>query len=165
MAPPPIPLRCTLAFPPPSHRDATPSPCWASHFMTQERTCILLHLTDTDITSFAPFETSVEPSDPEHTTYLFQRMRRRCWPPTSRRIQRLSHNEFVLCLRSFLRPSLALSPCKFTTCMQAQISFPVPAGINSNQIFSNAPCFLLFCFRLFYAYELVEDDVGQETIA
>ena len=38
MAPPPIPLPYTLAFPPPSHRDATtPSPCWASHFMTQER--------------------------------------------------------------------------------------------------------------------------------
>ena len=31
--------------------------------------------------------------------------------------------------------------------------------------FFNAPCFLLFCFRLFYAYELVEDDVGGETIA
>ena len=29
----------------------------------------------------------------------------------------------------------------------------------------NAPCLLLFCFRLFYAYELVEDDVGEETIA
>jgi len=28
-----------------------------------------------------------------------------------------------------------------------------------------APCFFLFCFRLFYAYELVEDDVGEETIA
>jgi len=27
-----------LAFPPPSYRDATtPSPCWAPHFMTQER--------------------------------------------------------------------------------------------------------------------------------
>jgi len=27
-----------LGFPPPSHRDATtPSPCWAPHFMTQER--------------------------------------------------------------------------------------------------------------------------------
>ena len=36
--PSPIPLPCTLAFPPPSHRDATtPSPCWAPHFMTQER--------------------------------------------------------------------------------------------------------------------------------
>jgi len=34
----PIPLPCALAFPPPSHRDATtPSPCWAPHFMTQER--------------------------------------------------------------------------------------------------------------------------------
>jgi len=34
----PIPLPCALAFPPPSHRDATmPSPCWAPHFITQER--------------------------------------------------------------------------------------------------------------------------------
>jgi len=33
-----FPLPCALAFPPPSHRDATtPSPCWAPHFMTQER--------------------------------------------------------------------------------------------------------------------------------
>jgi len=38
MAPLPIPLPCALTFPPPSHRDATmPSPCWAPHFMTQER--------------------------------------------------------------------------------------------------------------------------------
>jgi len=38
MAPHPIPLPCALAFPPPSHRDATtPSPCWAPHFVTQER--------------------------------------------------------------------------------------------------------------------------------
>jgi len=28
--------------------------------------------------------------------------------------------------------------------------------------FPNAPCFLLFCFRLFYAYELVEDDVVRK---
>ena len=38
MAPHPISLPCALAFPPPSHRDATtPSPCWAPQFMTQER--------------------------------------------------------------------------------------------------------------------------------
>jgi len=38
MAPHPIPLPCVLAFPPPSHRDVTtPSPCWAPHFMTQDR--------------------------------------------------------------------------------------------------------------------------------
>jgi len=38
MAPHTISLPCALAFPPTSHRDATtPSPCWASHFMTQER--------------------------------------------------------------------------------------------------------------------------------
>jgi len=36
MAPHPIPR--ALAFPPPSHRDATtPSPCWAKHLMAQER--------------------------------------------------------------------------------------------------------------------------------
>ena len=34
----PVPLPGALAFPPPSHRDATtPSPCWAPHFITQER--------------------------------------------------------------------------------------------------------------------------------
>ena len=34
----PIPIPCALALPSPSHRDAaTPSPCWASHFMTQKR--------------------------------------------------------------------------------------------------------------------------------
>jgi len=34
----PISLPCALAFPPPTHRDATtPSTCWAPHFMTQER--------------------------------------------------------------------------------------------------------------------------------
>jgi len=34
----PISLPCALAFPPPSHRDTTTlSPCWAPHFMTQER--------------------------------------------------------------------------------------------------------------------------------
>jgi len=38
MAPHSIPLPCALAFPPTSRRDATtPSPCWAPHFMTQER--------------------------------------------------------------------------------------------------------------------------------
>jgi len=38
MAPHPIPLPCALALLPPRHRDATtPSPCWAPHFMTQER--------------------------------------------------------------------------------------------------------------------------------
>ena len=38
MAPHPIPLPCALAFPPPSHRDATtPSPSWAPHFMNRER--------------------------------------------------------------------------------------------------------------------------------
>ena len=45
MAPRPVPLPCALAFPAPSHRDATtPSPCWAPYFMTQE--CIMfLNLT------------------------------------------------------------------------------------------------------------------------
>jgi len=38
MAPHPTSVSCALAFLPPSHRDATtPSPCWASHFINQER--------------------------------------------------------------------------------------------------------------------------------
>ena len=45
----------------------------------------------------------------------------------------LSHNEFALCLRMLLQPSLALSRTEFATCMRALISFPVPpvpAGIQ-----------------------------------
>jgi len=42
MAPHPIPLPCALTFLPPSHRDTTTlSPCWAPHFMTQERIMFL----------------------------------------------------------------------------------------------------------------------------
>jgi len=38
MAPQTISIPCALALPSPSHRDAAkPSPCWAPHFMTQER--------------------------------------------------------------------------------------------------------------------------------
>ena len=38
MAPNPMSLPCAFVLQPPSHRDATtPSPCWAPHFMTQER--------------------------------------------------------------------------------------------------------------------------------
>ena len=36
----------------------------------------------------------------------------------------LSHNEFALCLRMLLRPSLALSPSEFAACMRALISPP-----------------------------------------
>jgi len=39
--------------------------------------------------------------------------------PTDMQDSSLSHNEFVLCLRSLLRPSSALSPCQFATCMRA----------------------------------------------
>ena len=43
MAPYPVPLPCALALLPHNHRDATtPSPCWAPHFMTQERLSLLL---------------------------------------------------------------------------------------------------------------------------
>jgi len=38
---------------------------------------------------------------------------------------------FVLCLRLLLRPSSALSPCKFATCMRALIPSPVPACLRS----------------------------------
>ena len=47
----------------------------------------------------------------------------------------LSHNEFALCLRALLRPSLALSPYEFAACMRALISSPVspvPAGIRQH---------------------------------
>jgi len=47
----------------------------------------------------------------------------------------LSHNEFALCLRVLLRPSLALSPSEFAACMRALISSPVspvPAGIRQH---------------------------------
>jgi len=47
----------------------------------------------------------------------------------------LSHNEFALCLRMLLRPSLALSPSEFAACMRALISPPVPpvpAGIRQH---------------------------------
>ena len=47
----------------------------------------------------------------------------------------LSHNEFALCLRALLRPSLALSPSEFAACMRALISPPVPpvpAGIRQH---------------------------------
>jgi len=45
----------------------------------------------------------------------------------------LSHNEFALCLRALLRPSLALSPYEFSACMRALISSPfshAPAEIR-----------------------------------
>jgi len=47
----------------------------------------------------------------------------------------LSHNEFALCLRMLLRPSLALSPSEFAACMRVLISPrvpPVPAGIRQH---------------------------------
>jgi len=38
MTPHPIPLQVSYALPLTNHRDVTtPSPCWAPHFMTQER--------------------------------------------------------------------------------------------------------------------------------
>jgi len=43
----------------------------------------------------------------------------------------LSHNEFALCLRSLLRPSSALSPCEFTTCMRALRPSSVPSCLRS----------------------------------
>jgi len=51
--------------------------------------------------------------------------------PTDMQDSSLSHNEFALCLRSFLRPSSALSPCEFATCLRALISSPVPACLRS----------------------------------
>jgi len=47
--------------------------------------------------------------------------------PTDMQDSSFSHSKFVLCLQSLLRPSSALSPCGFATCMQALIPSPVPA--------------------------------------
>jgi len=51
--------------------------------------------------------------------------------PTDMQESSLSHNEFALCLRSPLRPSSALSPCEFATCMRALIPSTVPACLRS----------------------------------
>ena len=50
--------------------------------------------------------------------------------PTDIQDSSLSHNEFVLCLRSLLRPFSALSPCEFATCMRALIPSAVPACLR-----------------------------------
>jgi len=51
--------------------------------------------------------------------------------PTDMQDSSLSHNKFALCLRSLLRPSSALTPCEFATCMRASIPSPVPACLRS----------------------------------
>ena len=69
------------------------------------------------LSSFATFETSVEPLSTPLTPTPATTM----LAPTDMQEATLSHNEFVLCLRSLLRPFLALSPCEFATCMRALI--------------------------------------------
>jgi len=59
--------------------------------------------------------------------------------PTVMQEPTLSHNEFALCLQSFLRPSSALSVCEFATCMQALIPPPVPACLPLLPRLSLAP--------------------------
>ena len=44
----------------------------------------------------------------------------------------LAPSEFALCLRPLLRPSPALSVCKFAACMRALFPSPVPAGITQH---------------------------------
>ena len=51
--------------------------------------------------------------------------------PTDMQDSSFSHSKFVLCLQSLLRPSSALSPCGFATCMQALIPSPVPVCLSS----------------------------------
>jgi len=42
LAPSPVPLPCALALPRTSHQNTTmTSPCWASHFVTQESRCLM----------------------------------------------------------------------------------------------------------------------------
>ena len=87
----PIPLPCALAFPPPSHRDATtPSPCWAPHFMTQEfimfsnptpsEPCLSPAATMSDVTPSALTQSlhcaSILQSTTPHQVVAFQSLRR-----------------------------------------------------------------------------------------
>jgi len=51
--------------------------------------------------------------------------------PTDMQDSFLSYNEFELCLQSFLRPSLALSPYEFATFIRVPIPSPVPACLRS----------------------------------
>jgi len=75
-----------------------------------------------NMSSFAHYETSDEslskpPTQTPATTML---------APTNMQESCLSRNEFALCLQLFLRPSSALSPCEFTTCMRVSIPSTVP---------------------------------------
>jgi len=81
--------------------------------------------------------TSVEPLTPPTPTYTTTML-----VPTNMQESSLSHNELTLCLRSFLRPSSALSPCEFATCMRALIPSPVPACLRSlpRPSLSLSPC-------------------------
>jgi len=58
------------------------------------------------------------------------------------------------------------APCFLLFCDDDSFfSCSIAVSVFSYPLFSNAPCSFFFCFHLFYAYELVEDDVDVETIA
>jgi len=82
-----------------------------------------------NMSSFAPCETFDEPLSTPPTLTSATIMP----APTDMQESPLSHNEFALCLQSLLRPSSALSPCEFTTCMRALIPSPFPACLRSLQ--------------------------------
>ena len=73
--------------------------------------------------------TSVEPLTPPTPTYAKTML-----APTDMQESTLSHNEFALCLRSLLRPSSALSPCEFATCMHRSPTWAVLRALQ--QIYS-----------------------------
>jgi len=85
-----------------------------------------LHAVASDMCSFALFETSVEPLG----TPLILMPATTMLATNVTKDSTLSNKKFALCLCSLLRPSLALSPCEFATCMRALISSPVPTSIR-----------------------------------
>ena len=124
----PIPLPCALAFPPPSHRDATtPGPCWTPHFMTQE------HIMFSNPTPSEPrlsLAATIIGAMPRHRLSLHL-----CTAPPSCSLQPL----LKLSLLS-LRPSLL----QF-------VSLVSPLLNHGNPIFEPVRVFYLFLFCLYFS--------------
>jgi len=98
-----------------------------------------LHAVVSNMSCLAPFETIVEPlSSPLIPTPVMMTL-----APTDTQKSNLCHIKFALCLRSLLRPSLALSPSEFTTCMRALVSSPVPVSLGQSGSRPGQPALLI----------------------
>ena len=128
MVPHPIPLPCALALPSPSHRDAAmPSPCWAPHFMTQERLMF-------------------------STRQIPPRASRISLPP--RRVIG-SHSALSLCL--YLAACNLSSSCRFVGLAPSLIQFVsiISLLLNyGNPIFKSVCVFYLYLFCSFFLIEM-----------